>query len=463
MPNRNVSIVAVLLGLGLLHLGTARADLLIRNVTLYDGTGAPALQNAFVLVKGERIAAVSSRPIAAHGKLVVIDGTGKFLIPGLMDSHVHILLGQGGPNLRGPDGKPTLDQNGKPLFNRPAAMEVLDGDLYCGVTSFYDSGNDPDFIFPLRADERAGKIISPRVFAAGGLITVPGGFGSARPTSLQVQSWDQALPNLEHRLTEEKPDLVKLIVERRGLYGSKLVPTFTPDMLKRIIDYAHQMGYRATVHISTELDAIEALDAGVDDLAHPVLISTMNDSFIKRLADQKIPVSTTLVSFSDIARVADDPSFLDDPLFTATVNRAELEKQKTVERERYTKSGMSRQFAVMMPYAKANIKALHQAGVILALGTDRSLGPTVHQELELLNESGISPFDLIKVATLNGAIYIGRQKDLGSVEQGKYADLVLLKADPALDVHNFRAIDTVIKGGRQIDLAALDIPINRPH
>jgi imidazolonepropionase-like amidohydrolase len=84
----------------------------------------------------------------------------------------------------------------------------------------------------------------------------------------------------------------------------------------------------------------------------------------------------------------------------------------------------------------------------------------VHQELELLAQSGLSAFDCIQIATLNGAKYVGREKDFGSIEKGKWADVLLLNADPAADVKNFRTIAAVIKGGKQIDRAALDLPVN---
>jgi imidazolonepropionase-like amidohydrolase len=107
-----------------------------------------------------------------------------------------------------------------------------------------------------------------------------------------------------------------------------------------------------------------------------------------------------------------------------------------------------------------NIKASHDNGVTLALGTDRSFGPTVHQELELIVESGISPVEAIRMATLNGAIYLGMENDLGSIEVGKLADLVMLSADPTEDVTNAQSVVAVFKGGQEIDLSKLDLPVN---
>ncbi|MDX2145538.1 MAG: amidohydrolase family protein, partial [Rhodospirillaceae bacterium] len=170
--------------------------------------------------------------------------------------------------------------------------------------------------------------------------------------------------------------------------------------------------------------------------------------------------ATTLAYFGNIARVADDPSFFDEPLFKAVVEDEELVRGKTTERKRYIDTGMSPFMKMLAPHAMKNVKRLHDAGAIMAMGTDRTLPPMVHQELELLAQAGISPFDCIKLATLNGAIYIGREKDFGSVEVGKWADLLLLDADPAADVKNFRAIAAVIKGGKPVDRAKLDLPVN---
>jgi imidazolonepropionase-like amidohydrolase len=439
-----VAVVAVL------AVGTARADILIKNVTLYDGTGKPAVAGAHVLVKGQRIAEISTTPIKARGAKE-IDGTGKYLLPGLIDSHIHLRGGHGGSVMEG---------SRKPTFDFKAGLTALHGYLYSGVTTVYDSGNNPDFIYKMRADERAGKIVSPRIFAAGGVIAVPKGYASG-PTSLNAATWEQTEKELAAKIANEKPDMLKLIVEHMGLYQNKWVPTLSTELMKKVTDYAKSQGVRSTTHISTEGDATTALDAGTDAFAHPVLRAVLNDEYVQRLVDTKVPISTTMVVFSNIARVADEPEMFDDPLFVATMTPAELNTMKTVDRQRYITSGMSSSFKMMMPFGKANMKRFHESGVILALGTDRTLGPTVHQELQLLNEAGISPFDCIRIATLNGAYYLGRDKDMGSVEVGKLADLLLLKEDPAAAVKNFRTIDTVIKDGKTIDLAKLDLPVNK--
>ena len=440
--------VAVLVAAVVVAAPAFAKDTVISNVTVFDGTGAPAIPNAAVLIKNGKIAQVSTEPLKVRGA-TVIDGTGKFLIPGLMDAHIHLPGGQSGSVMGG---------ERKLVIDKPTAIKALHGYLYSGVTSVYDSGNYTDFIFAMREDERAGKIKSPRIFAGGGTVTVPNGY-AAGASAIKVGDWEQAKAELDKRFAF-KPDMLKLILDRQGLFFNKAVPSFTAENFKRLVDYAHANNVRATVHISAEWDAETAINSGVDALAHPVMRSLANDAFIKYAAEKQIPIATTIVVFNNIARVADDVSFFDDPLIAATMDPEEREKGKTSERERYITSGMAPMFKLMIPYALDNIKRLHQAGAVLALGTDRAFGPAVHQELELLVKAGVSPFDCIKIATLNGAKYVAREKDMGSIEQGKVADLLLLDADPSKDVKNFRAINTVFKDGEAINLAKLDLPVN---
>jgi len=443
------ALLVALLGLSA-PFGAAARDLLIRDVTLYDGTGAPARPGTDVLVKDGRIAAVGAG-LRARGARVV-DGRGKFLIPGLIDSHIHLPGGQTGAVGNAAERKLTMDTT--------VGRRALHGYLYSGVTSVYDSGNNTDYIFAMREDERRGKILAPRIFAGGGTVSVPGGY-AAGASAIKVASFKQAKPELDARFAR-KPDMLKLILDRQGMFANKAVPTFTAEQFKRVVDYARANGVRTTVHIAAEWDAETAIAAGVDALAHPVVRSLANDAFIALAAERKIPISTTQTVFNNIARVADDPGFFDDPLFAAVLEPEERALGKGAERQRYISSGMAPMFKLMVPYAADNIRRLHQAGAVLALGTDRAFGPAVHQELELLAKAGISPFDCIKIATLNNAVYLGRQAELGSVEPGKLADLLLLDADPAADVKNFRAIAAVFKGGMRIDRTRLDLPVNRP-
>lgn len=429
--------------LALLAASPARADVLFENVTLIDGTGRPPLANASVLVKGERIVAVSPSPIAHEAGVEVIDGRGKFLLPGLIDAHIHLQTSVS----RGDSGK----------TDPKLAIEALHGYLYSGVTSVYDSGNEPEFIFGMREQERAGKIVSPRIFASGTAITVPGGYG-AGPRSLMVDDWREAKPVLEAYWKKWKPDLQKILVDRHGIF-TPLDKVPSQEVMNNIVQLANENGVRTTVHAATEEDFVLALNAGIDAFAHPVRYPATN-ALITRVATKKIPVASTLVVFNYIARIAQDASFLDEPLFKATVNSEILTRQKNEERQRYIASGMAAQYTAMAAHAPDNARKIFEAGGVLALGTDRTWGPTVHMELDLLRQAGIPLPALVQIATLNGAIYLGKEAELGSIERGKFADLLVLNADPTADVKNFQAIDSLYKAGKRIDRAKLSVPAN---
>jgi imidazolonepropionase-like amidohydrolase len=116
---------------------------------------------------------------------------------------------------------------------------------------------------------------------------------------------------------------------------------------------------------------------------------------------------------------------------------------------------------IMTPIAQENVRKIDVAGGIVALGTDLSIGPAPHRELELLVAAGIPTLHAIRIATLGSARFLGKDRDTGSVEEGKIGDLVLLDADPLDDINNTKKVATVIKGGKLIDRAKLDLPVNR--
>ena len=370
--------------------------------------------------------------------------------PVLIDSHIHL----GGGRIRAESSGITEEI----AVRRAAAVNSLHGYLYNGVTSIYDSGNFNDFIYPLRAAERAGEIVSPRIFATGNVVAFPSGYGAGSGATL-IGSPDDF--DLLDRHLDFEPDMVKFLLDPQGRRGEPESPTFTLDLLRQTIAHVHARGIRTTVHIPTEKEARTAIEAGIDALAHPPARAELSDAFPKYAQSKGVPISTTLTVFGNIARVADNPEMFDTPPYRATLPEKERTRQKTSERERYISSGMSSFFARILPSMMENLRAMHEGGAMLAMGTDRAHGPTVHQELSLLIEAGIPPDDALKMATLNAAIYIGKEDDLGSIEVGKLADMVILSGNPTEDITQAQNVIAVFKGGEQIDLSALDLPVNR--
>ncbi|HET6566083.1 MAG TPA: hypothetical protein VFG52_11775, partial [Xanthomonadales bacterium] len=224
-----------------------QADLLIQQVTLIDGTGRPAVEGASVLIEGDRISEISRQAISPPPGVEVIDGQGKYLIPGLMDIHIHL---RGGVTV-GKDGLATGSKD------YAEGIQALQGYLYSGVTSIYDAGNVPDYIFGLREMERSGKISAPRVFATGGIVTYPGSHGSG-PGAYLVDAWPDAIPVIDGHI-ERQPDLVKFTLEERGWGARPLITLLPLDLLQTLTEYYNSRGIRSTAHVSSELRAREAI------------------------------------------------------------------------------------------------------------------------------------------------------------------------------------------------------------
>ena len=408
------------------------------HVTLIDGTGARAKPDMTVTVDGERIVQVTPSVAAGapHGR--VVDGRGKFLIPGLMDVHIHLV-----------GWRPSAAPGGPPMVDHRVAEAALASYLYDGFTTVVDVGNVPENSLYERGEERAGRIQSPRIFATGNLITYPGSHGDAMAVRISDFEKDKSL--LDKHIAEQQPDILKLTYDEEG-WGTRPRITLMPtELLQQIVQYYNLHGIRTTVHISDEQRAVEAIYAGVDTLAHPIIQGPVSDGFVKLMAAKKTPFATTLTIGENYGRLADHPEFLDEPDYRASFSADQIATLRTKTRAEYQARVWTQWMKVMTPICQENIRKVVAAGGVAALGTDQSSGPAAHREMELLVQAGLSPLQVIKIATHNGAVFLGKADDLGSVEEGKLADLVLLNADPLADIDNTKAIALVMKGGRIID------------
>jgi imidazolonepropionase-like amidohydrolase len=439
---RRLSVLAV----AVLAVQPVQADVLFENITLIDGTGTPPQPGMFVLVTGERIDRISSEPIPAPGRVPRINGTDHYLLPGLFDVHIHVPRGE--PNTQIPGG-----------FTRKPGLASLHSFLYSGITSVYDAGNNADYSLTLRAEEREGRLLSPRIFATGAGVSFPGSWG-ASPAAVVIQRWPEDAAGLAANFARQ-PDLQKITYENFGAGANAWVPSFPPQLVTRIIHYAQGEGVRTTVHISDESHARVVLAAGADTLAHPVTVGRMSDEFLQAVVDSGVITASTLAVFDNIVRIVEDPSFLDQPEFRAVIEAEEIQRLKTSGRQRYGAIGWGTWFKTILPFAQENLRRIHEAGGLIALGTDRHFGPLAHREMELLVEAGMTPLDVLTIATLNAARYLGVENELGSVAVGKLADLVLVDADPSTDIRNAARIVRVFKGGVPIDRAALHLPVNQ--
>ena len=411
--------------------------LLIHDVTLIDGTGRPAVEGVSVLVEGDRIVRIVRGRIDGRPDVRRIDGKGKYLIPGLIDVHIH------------------LDGSGAPP---EVGIRSLQGFLYSGFTAVFDAGNDPDFIFGLRAKERAGAIVSPRIYATGGVVTAPGGHGGG-PGAALIDSWPEAIRALDAHIARQ-PDMAKFTFDEHGWGTRPLIPLLDAEVMAKAARYFNDHGIRTTVHISHEYRARQAISAGLNTLAHPIIQGPVSENFVRLMASTRTPMASTLTIGEGYSRLVEHPEFLDQPLYRAVYDSGLIRRLKTTVRDDYARRAWTTWMKVMTPVAEENLRLINAAGGVIALGSDQSSGPASHRELELMVNGGIPAVAALRIATLNAAIFLGKERDLGSVEEGKLADLVLLSADPLADIRNAERIDIVIKGGAVVDRAALDLPVN---
>jgi imidazolonepropionase-like amidohydrolase len=413
----------------LLPLAAQAESFVIEHVTVIDGTGRPPQADMTVAVDGDTITTLAPSASARNLPGRRIDGRGKFLMPGLMDVHIH---------LRGADEG-----------NRDDAARALASFLYAGVTTVYDAGNQADIILPLRTDERAGKILSPHIFATGNVVTYPGSHGTRMAVNVTDFEKDKAL--LDKHIAEQQPDILKLTLEEEGWGTRPMITLMPPELMSKVIRHYNLRGIRTTVHVSNEFRALEAIAAGSDTLAHPVIQGPVSDSFVALMAAKKTPFVSTLTIGENYSRLAEHPEYLEQPLYTASFSAAARNKLRTETRADYQKRVWTTWMKVMTPIAQDNIRKIHAAGGVVACGTDQSSGAATHRELELLVAAGISPLDTIRIATLNSAVFLGKADRMGSIAPGKLADLVLLGADPTRNIENAKAILLVVKAGQLID------------
>jgi imidazolonepropionase-like amidohydrolase len=454
-----LSAALMLFGVG----GAQATTYTFQHVTLIDGTGRAPRPDMSVVVKDGLFVVIEPTAIAGAPQGTVIDARGKYLIPGLMDIHIHLQgFSRAGKVFTTATPLPHL---GEFVVDRASAEQALASYIYAGVTTVLDVGNIPQNILPLRADERAGKISAPHIFCTGQLVTYPGSHGT--DIAINVTSWPEAKAQLEAQLESQQPDVQKITYDDEGWGARPLIPILPRDLLQHIIEFYNDHGVRTTVHISNESRAREAIYSGVDSLAHTPVQGPVTEAFVKMVAAKQIPMASTMTIGDNYSRVHDHPEYLDQPLYVATMTAAQrndLKKLAAEGAETALKSSpplYQRTWRLWMqtqtPILQDNLRRIDAAGGVVAAGTDGTNGAGLHRELELLSQAGIPNLEVLKIATLNGARLMGKQDHMGSIEYGKIADAILLEADPTVDINNTKRIDLVMKAGDIIDESKLSL------
>ncbi|MFB3068410.1 MAG: amidohydrolase family protein, partial [Acidobacteriota bacterium] len=410
--------------------------------TLIDGTGAPPVANAAILIENGRIQQIGKQGefnIPAGSRVIQADG--KYIIPGLIDSHVH--------------------------YDMPWLHRLY---LANGVTTVRDLGGSIERLMTLRQEIAVGNILAPRLFISG----VP-----INPGSVRAMNLDSAR------------EMATMLVEA-GVDGIK-VTGYTSDELREIVEVAHANGLIVYGHTGPKRGgrapgARLAVEAGLDGIEHALGVledsmgkdvtvpadydpesrdhifrfwygrmytevdSSKVDSLIQLMVENNVYFAPTLVNFERNFVLRNTPELETDPAlqYIPEDEPPRFGPFGSADRENWRKT---------LDMMKEITGKFQKAGGLLIAGTDSPgaalPGWSVHQEMELFVQAGISPMEALQAATLNNARVLNKQRDLGTLEPGKYADLVILDADPLEDITHTQEIHLVIKDGLVLDPGVL--------
>jgi imidazolonepropionase-like amidohydrolase len=444
------------------------SQLAITHVTLIDATGRPPQPDQTVLIEAGRITAVGATTKLKVPKTArTIDGSGKFLLPGFWDMHVHL-----------------AGVSANPSWSKEVLLPLL---LANGITGVRDMGGDLDALLSWQRDAESGALLAPHIVASGPFLVALG-----RKTAEQypVHTADAARAAVD-------------TLKKRGANFIKIISMPSRDAFFAVADESKKQNIPFVGHLPFEIGAQEASDAGMRSIEH-LLYSGFALSFSSNEADLRPRLvqaekSADAGAWEQIAHEADatysaekaaalfqtlkkngtwvTPTLAsleitshpenwktDEPLLAFLPSSLTKEWRYSLQDER-----MKQRAAWLARQAANDWKLtgeLHKAGVPLLVGSD-SLDPFVipgdsfHQELTELVRAGFTPMEALQAATLGAAQFLGREKDLGTVETGHAADLVLLSANPAENIANTRKVWAVVRNGGYYDRAALDAMLAR--
>jgi imidazolonepropionase-like amidohydrolase len=413
--------------------GSRAQKMAIVGGTLVDGTGRPAIPDSVVLVENGRIiAAGPGSQLKIPPGFQTIDARGKTVLPGLWDMHAHFEQVEWGP-----------------IY------------LAAGATTVRDVGNEFEFITAVRDAVAGGRGLGPRLLLAG----VVDGTG---PLALGVERVDT--PEQAKMWTDKYHDA--------GFGQMKIYSSVKLEELKDVATEAHRLGMTVTGHIPEGLNAYQAVEAGQDQINHigyiaDIMAPALPDNatrldYLKARGemDMKSPESVKAIAFLVQHRIVVDPTLALMEFFTANTSRTPVSIEPGVAKVAPELAAILSETGPPSPQADLQEKvfqkeveivgALHKAGVPIIAGTDQTVpGYSLYRELELYVQAGFTPIEAIQAATIVPARVMGLDKELGTVEPGKRADLILLDASPLESIHNIRSVKFVITGGTMYNCGEL--------
>jgi imidazolonepropionase-like amidohydrolase len=413
--------------------GSRSETLAIVGGTLIDGTGKdPVPDSVVVIEKGQIIAAGPRKEIRIPRGATKIDARGKTILPGLWDMHAHFEQVEWGP-----------------IY------------LAAGATTVRDCGNEFEFITAVRDAVAQGHGLGPRLLLAG---VVDG----TSPLALGVERVDT--PEQAKMWTDKYHDA--------GFQQMKIYSSVKLEELKVITEEAHRLGMTVTGHVPEGLTAYQVIDAGQDQINHIEYIADImlpplpaNASRLDRLKasgdiDLNSPEAQKAISFLVQHGTVVDPTLALFEFFTANTSKPPVSIEPGVAKVAPELAAILAETGPPSPAAPfvekavqkdiAIVGALHHAGVPIVAGTDQTVpGHSLYREIELYVQAGFTPMEAIQAATVVPARIMGLDKELGTVEAGKRADLIIVGGNPLESIHNIRKVEFVITNGVMYNCAEL--------
>jgi len=409
--------------LGLLHAGTAAADTkAFVGARIFDGSGKAVIEKGTIVVQDGKIAAIGrSSKVKLPKGAQTIDVSGKTLTPGLINAHGHV-----------------SDVEGK---RTGASEESIARQLSLfaryGVTTVFSLGGEEEPAFKLRDAQATPSLNRARIFVAGPVI---------------VAKTPEEARQMVDKVADMKPDYIKIRVDDNLGTTRKI----TPDVYRAVIDEAHKRGLRLFVHYFYLDDAKDLLRSGADLLAHSVRDQPVDDEFIALLKKQHVAYCPTLTREVSTFIYEDTPKFFSDPFFLREANpQVTALLQEPQRQEAMRKDKMARGYKAALPTAEKNLKKLSDAGVPIVMGTDsgataaRFEGYFEHLEMQMMAESGMSPKEILMAATGSAARML-KLNDIGTLEKGKWADIVVYDKILLDDIHTTESISAVYVAGNEV-------------
>lgn len=412
----------------------------LKNFTLIDGTGrAPVANQALLMTDGKIswVGPVSRLRVPKSAQTE--DLKGKYLMPGIIDSHVHLGLVNG------------IEQDYSKFYDRANSEKQLKIYAAYGVTTVYTLGTDGDSIHELIADQRRiGRIDMARAYTSGRGVVFKGSYGGVAGLDQSVATPAETTAMVERELSKGD-DFVKLWMDDEfGTIGSRMPYEISDAVVKA----AHAGGKKAVAHIFYYDNAAALTKEGIDGFMHQVRDRVADPALAAQMKAKGVwQIASTLSREASFTYKL--LPFVDDPFFSRAVAPSTIANLKDPARQaRLASSPLFPKYQPVLNNAMASLATQVRAGVPYGMGTDsgpsaRFPGYFAHWEMELMVQSGLTPLQVLTAATSTNARFLGLT-DVGTVANGKWADLLVLDKNPATDIRNTRAINTVYIAGRKV-------------